>query len=220
MNKAKLIITVALILLVGIFAGSLGTRIYLKHQLDRSEIQRFRHHEDKVKRTMEQLTEDLGLDSKQQDEIRKIIVLTDAKVTGIRAFYQPDVSRLYDQSFALIKEKLNDEQKRKLEARHERLSRRSTDSYFRSLRIAQNALPDVAALKDRLGLNKVQEPQVARIIEDRRTQQQQIIGKYENKENPDLAVVRSELAEVQKIITKRLSDVLTEEQMARYRTMQ
>jgi len=70
MNKAKLIITVVLILLVGIFTGSLGTRIYLEHQLERSETGRSRHHEDKVKRTMERLTRDLSLDSKQRDEIR------------------------------------------------------------------------------------------------------------------------------------------------------
>jgi len=220
MNKAKLIITVALILLVGIFAGSLGTKIYLKHQLERSETGRSHHHEDKVKRTMEGLTRDLDLDSKQQDEIKKIIIFTDAKVTGIRTFYQPDMSRIYSESFALIKEKLNEEQKRKLQARQEKLSRRYGSFYFRSLRIAQTALPDIATLKDRLGLNKTQEPQVARIIEDQRAQQEQIIGKYENTDNPDLAAVRSELAEAEKTTTKHLSDVLTGEQMAHYRAMQ
>lgn len=220
MNKAKLIITVALILLVGIFSGSLGTKIYLKYQLERSETDRSRHHEDKVKRIMERLTHDLDLDSKQRDEIRKIIVLTEAKVTGIKASYQPDVSRIYNQSFALIKEKLNEDQKRKLQARQERLSRRYDSLYFRSLRVAQTALPDMTTLKDRLGLNKTQESQIARIIEDQKTQQEQIIGKYENTDNPDLAAVRSELAEVEKTTTKHLSDVLTGEQMARYRAMQ
>ncbi|OPY74130.1 MAG: hypothetical protein A4E62_00108 [Syntrophorhabdus sp. PtaU1.Bin002] len=220
MNKAKLIIAVALILLVGIFAGSLGTRMYLKHQLEQSETGRSRHHEDKVKKTMERLTDDLSLTGKQQDEIRKIILLTDAKVTGIKASYQPDVSRIYNQSFALIKEKLDDEQKRKLQARQERLSRRYGSFYFRSLRIAQTALPDIAMLKDRLGLNKTQESQVTRIVEDQRAQQEQIIGKYENRDNPDLAAVRSELAEVEKTMTKRISEVLTGEQMARYRAMQ
>ena len=33
MNTAKLIVMLVLILLVGIFAGSLGTRIYLRHEL-------------------------------------------------------------------------------------------------------------------------------------------------------------------------------------------
>jgi hypothetical protein len=80
-------------------------------------------------------------------------------------------------------------------------------------------LPDIATLKDRLGLNKAQESQVAQIIEDQRVQQEQIIGKYENTDNPNLAAVRSELAEVEKTTTKHLSEVLTGEQMARYRAM-
>jgi len=220
MNKAKLIITVVLILLVGIFTGSLGTRIYLEHQLERSETGRSRHHEDKVKRTMERLTRDLSLDSKQRDEIRKIIVLTEAKAAGIKVSYQPDLVRIHDHGLALIKEKLNEEQKRKLQAREERLSRRFSSSYFRSLRIAQAALPDIATLKDRLGLTKTQESQVARIIEDQRAQQEQIIAKYENVNNPDLAAVRSELTEAQKTTARRLSEALAEDQMARYRTMQ
>jgi hypothetical protein len=220
MNKLKLIISVTLIFLVGIFAGSLGTRIYLERQLERSETHRSRHSEDRVKRIMERLTDDLRLDSKQQDEIKKIIVLTDAKVKGIEVSYKPDVKRIYEQSFALIKDKLNDEQKGKLQLLQKKLALRYNSFYFKSLRIAQTALPDVATLKDRLDLNNIQEPQVARIIEDKRAHQERIIGKYENTDHPDLAAARLELAEVEKTMIKRLSEVLTMQQMAHYRKMQ
>lgn len=220
MNKLKLIISITLILLVGVFAGSLGTRIYMKHQLEGPEAGGSRYSEDRVKRIMKRLTDDLRLDNKQQDEIRKIIVMRNVKLTGIETAYQPDVRKIYDRSFALIKEKLNNEQKDKLQSREEKASKRYNALYFKSLRIAQNTLPDAAALKDSLGLNETQGSQIAEIVEDQRARQMKIIVKYENTEKPDLAAVRSELTEVEKDTIKQLSGVLTEQQMTRYREMQ
>lgn len=215
MNKVKMIVSIALVLLVGILAGSLGTRMYM-----RSETERSHHDEDKIKRILKRLTGDLHLSSAQQAEIEKILVLTDAKVSGLKASCEPDVKKLYEQSFTLIKEKLNDEQKGKLQSRQERFSRRFNTYYFKSLRVAWKALPDVAAMKARLGLDASQEQEVAKILEDLRAGQERIIGKYEKMDNPDLAAVRSELAEAEKNMAKRLHGVLTEKQIARYRETQ
>jgi len=220
MDKIKLIVTLALVLLVGIFAGSLGTRIYLNHQLDGSRADRARSAEDRVKRIMKKLTVDLNLDTGQRAEINKILTMTEAKATGVRASYEPSLKKVYDRNFELIKEKLNDEQKTRLQARQERFSRRYTSYYFRLLNTAQNGLPDAATLKDRLNLGPAQQSQVAAILEDQKNRRALIIGKYEKMDQPDLAAVNSELADVEKTVTKRLSDVLTEKQMARYRDEQ
>lgn len=220
MDKIKFIVTLVLVLLVGIFAGSLGTRIYFNHQLDGSRAGRSHSAEDRVKKIMKKLTVDLNLDTGQRAEINKILTMTEAKATSIRASYEPSLKKVYDRNFELIKEKLNDEQKTRLQARQERFSRRYTSYYFRLLNTAQNALPDAATLKDRLNLDPAQQSQVASILQDQKNKRALIIGKYEKMDQPDLAAVNSELADVEKAVTKSLSDVLTEKQMARYRDEQ
>ena len=220
MDKIKLIVTLALVLLVGIFAGSLGTRIYLNHQLDGSRAGRSHSADDRVKNIMKKITVDLNLDTGQQAEIRKIVTMTEAKAAGVRASYEPRLEKVYDRNFELIKEKLNDEQKTRLQARQERFSRRFISYYFRLLNTAQNGLPDAATLKDRLNLDPAQLSQVAAILKDQKNKRALIIGKYEKMDHTDLAAVNSELADVEKATMKRLSDVLTEKQMARYRDEQ
>lgn len=217
MDKIKLIITLVLVLLVGIFAGSLGTRIYLNHQLDGSRAGKSHSAEDRVKRIMKKLTVDLNLDTAQQAEVHKILTMTEAKAAGVRASYEPNLKKVYDRNFELIKEKLNDEQKTRLQARQERFSRRYTSYYFRLLNTARNGLPDAATLKDRLDLDPAQQSQVASILEDQKSKRALIIGKYEKMDHPDLAAINSELADLEKAMTKRVSDVLTERQMALYR---
>lgn len=216
MDKIKLIVTLVLVLLVGIFAGSLGTRIYLNHQLDGSRAGRSHSAEDRVNKIMKKLTVDLNLNTAQQAEIHKIVTMTEAKATGVRASYEPSLKKVYDRNFELIKEKLNDEQKTRLHARQERFSRRYTSYYFRLLNTAGNGLPDAATLKDRLNLDPAQQSRVASILEDQKNKRALIVGKYEKMDHPDLAAINSELADVEKTTTRRLSEVLTEKQMARY----
>ncbi len=216
MNKIKLVITLVLVLLVGIFAGSLGTRIYLKHQLEGSRTARSHSSEERIQKMLKGLTDDLHLDAKQQTEIEKILVVTDAKATGVRAMYQPDMKKIYDRGFELIKEKLNDEQKARLNSRREKSAGRYNSYYFRSLRTAQKGIPDVNTLKDRLGLDGAQYARVRTILADQKNRQDFIIARYEKFENPDLAAVNSELAEVRKTTGKQLAEILTPEQLARY----
>jgi len=137
-NKAKFVITLALVLLVGILAGSLGTRMYLKHEPRSSE--------DRVKKIVQRLTDDLRLDAAQKAEVEKMVTRTDARAAALRASYQPELKKIYDRDFELLGTKLNDNQKAKLRARHERFSLRFNALYFRSLRTAQKAIPDVNAL--------------------------------------------------------------------------
>lgn len=216
MNKIKLVITLVLVLLVGIFAGSLGTRIYLKHQLEGSRTGRSHNSQERIQKLLKDLTDDLRLDRKQQAEIEKILVVTDAKATGVRAMYQPDMKKIYDRGFELIKERLNDEQKARLSSRREKSVGRYNSYYFRSLRTAQKGLPDAQALKERLGLDAAQQARVLVILEDQKNRRELIIGKYEKMDRPDMDAVRSELMQVSQAATASLAGILTPEQMTRY----
>lgn len=216
MNNAKFIITLALVLLVGILAGALGTRIYFKHQLQGHQAEGHRSSEERVSEIVNKLNDDLRLDASQKADIERIIIATDAKATAIRASYQPELKKIFDQGFDLVKEKLNDGQRAKLRARRERLSRRYNALYFRSLRTAQKGIADVNVLKDRLGLDGAQYARVGTILADQKNRQDFIIARYEKLENPDLAAVNSELAQVRETTEKQLAETLTPEQLARY----
>lgn len=216
MNKIKIVITLALVLLVGVFAGALGTRIYLRHQTEGSHATRSRTSEERVTQIMGRLTKDLKLDAVQRAEIEKVVLKTDGKVTAVKVSYQPELKKIYDLGFEAIKERLNEEQKAKLRARHERFSQRYNALYFRSLRAAQRGIPDADALKDRLGLDTAQHARVATILADQKNRQGFIIARYEKAENPDLFAVNSDLEEVRRSVWKQLAEALTPEQLARY----
>ncbi len=216
MNKIKIIITLVLVLLVGIFAGALGTRIYLGYQMEGSHPTRSRTPEERVRKIVKKLVDDLRLDAAQTVEVKKVVTEMEARATAFRVSYEPELRRIYEESFQRINEKLTDEQKKRLRARQEKFSQRYNAYYFRSLRMAQKAIPDAAELKVRLGLDAAQESQIAAILNDQRAGQATIIERYEKADQPDLTAVSAELAEVRKTALNRIAAVLTPEQLTRY----
>lgn len=217
MNTAKLIVILVLVLLVGIFAGSLGTRVYLRHELQKSQTDRH-NSEEKINRIVGRLTDELKLDDRQQAEIRKIVAATDARATSVKVLYEPELKRVYDQNFQRIGEKLSDEQKAKLQKRQEKFSAKYNAMYFKSLRTAQAGLPDIEILTRRLGLDKSQQSQVNAILEDQRMRENSVIEKYQKMDRPDLMTVNNDIAQVRNTVIKNLSGVLTQEQLERYKT--
>ena len=114
MNKTKLSIGVFLVFLVGVFAGSLGMGMYLKHQMKRFEPG---GHPPPVRHgfIMKRLSRELDLTETQRVEIDKIVKDSEAKFSAIRNQFMPEIEEIADQSFAAIKEKLNADQQTKLE---------------------------------------------------------------------------------------------------------
>ncbi|MBP1748123.1 MAG: hypothetical protein H6Q52_662 [Deltaproteobacteria bacterium] len=217
MSTAKLIIMLVLVLLVGIFAGSLGTRIYFRHELQKSQADR-NNSEERIKRIVGRLTDELKLDDRQQTEVRKIITATDARATGIKVLYEPELRKIYDQSFERIGEKLTVEQKARLQKRQERFSAKYNAMYFKSLRTAQAGLPDIETISRQLGLDKSQQSQVSAILKDARAREDLIIEKYQKMAHPDLMVVNKEIIEARSASMKSLSGVLTKQQLESFKT--
>ena len=216
MNRIKIVITLVLVLLVGVFAGSLGTRIYLRHQMEGSGWTRTRTAEERVNRIVKRLADDLRLNTAQTVEVEKLVTKMEARATAVRVSYQPELRKIYEEGFQSMNEKLTGEQKKKLQARQEKLNPRYNAYYFRSLRAAQKAIPDAAELKVRLGLDAAQESQVAAILADQRAQQAAVIDRYEKADRPDITAVGADLAEIGKTARNRVAALLTPEQLIRY----
>lgn len=217
MNTAKLVIIFILVLVVGIFAGSLGTKIYLKHELQRAEPGR-QTSEEKVNRIVGRLTEDLRLDAGQQAEVRKIIAATEARATGLKALYTPDLKEIYDRSFERIGTKLNAEQKVRLQKRQERFSARFNTMYFTSLQAARAGTPDMETISRLLNLDASQGKRVQAILKDRREREDLVITKYQKMERPDLTALSGDLKRIGTDTKKDLSRVLSSDQLTHFKT--
>ncbi len=217
MNTVKLVVIFILVLVVGIFAGSLGTKIYLKHELQRTGPGR-QSSEEKVNRIVGRLTEDLKLDAGQQDEVRKIITATEARATGLKALYEPDLKEIYDRSFARIGEKLNAEQKIRLLKRQERFSSRFNAMYFRSLQAARAGIPDMETISRLLNLDASRREHVRAVLKDRKEREDLVIAKYQKLERPDLAALSGDLKKIRTDTEKDLSRVLSSDQLRHFKT--
>jgi hypothetical protein len=217
MNTAKLVVILVLVLVVGIFAGSLGTRIYLRHELQRAEASR-QTSEEKVNRIVGRLTDDLKLDAGQQAEVRKIITATEARATGLKALYAPELKEVYDRGFEQIGAELNAEQKVKLQKRQDKLSSRYNAIYFKSLQTARAGIPDMDTISRLLNLNASQRDRVQAIMKDRSAREDLVIGKYQKMERPDIMALEQELRRVRAAEMKDLSQVVTRDQLEHFKT--
>jgi hypothetical protein len=118
MKKWKLIAGIALVFVLGLLAGSLGTRFYQRDWSERV----FRDPSARKAIILKRLTRDLGLTEAQQTEFKGIIDETDKKLEALGLERRAAVKAILDDSFSRMKEKLNPEQQKKLEqlrARHE-----------------------------------------------------------------------------------------------------
>ena len=212
MNTAKLAVMLVLVLIVGIFAGSLGTKMYYRHEIERSRADR-QGPEEKITRIVGRLTEDLKLDTAQQARVRKIVAATEARATAVKASYGPELKRIFDRSFERINAALNAEQKAKLQERQEKISARYNAMYFKSLQAARSGMPDMDTISRLPRLDEARREQASAILRDRYKREDLVIGKYQKMERPDLVAVDRDLRDIRGGSMKDLSRVLTGEQL-------
>ena len=118
MKKWKPIAGIALVFVLGVLVGSLGTRYY-----HRDWSGRFLEEPSARKALiLKKLTKDLALTEMQQKEFRAIVDETDKKLEAFGLERRSAVKAILDESFAKMKEKLDTEQQKKLDelrAKHE-----------------------------------------------------------------------------------------------------
>jgi len=216
MNTAKLVVMLVLILLVGIFAGALGTRVYLRYELQSSQAGRH-NSEEKINRIVARLTGELKLDADQQAEVRKILTATEARATAVKVSYGPELKKIYDRSFERIGERLSIEQKAKLQKRQERFSARYNAMYFTSLHTAQSVSPDMETISRHLGLDNAQRSRINAILQDRKSSEDSIIEKYQKMQLPDLTSVDRDITEIRTASMKSISRIMTDKQFEHFK---
>ncbi len=107
MNRLKLISGIALLLVLGIILGAVGTGYYLKNHPD--NILRHRYGKAFI---MERLSKELKLSEDQKDRIGKIIDQVDEKRHG----YHLEIKKLMDE----VREGLDQDQQRRFDNLRER----------------------------------------------------------------------------------------------------
>ena len=216
MNKTKLSIGVFLVFLVGVFAGSLGMGMYLKHQIKKFEPggppPLVRHGF-----IMKRLSRDLDLTETQRVEIEKIVEESETKIFAIRRQYLPEIKKIADQSFALMKDKLDAEQQEKLEELHERLKNRHARAFIHSIPTEKTAEQILYKMKKPLNLTNEQEAKLRPIIETSVEERRKIVEKYKEQDRPAFFSLKRDMYELQESIEKRLGEILEEKQMEEYR---
>jgi hypothetical protein len=118
MKKWKLIAGIALVFILGVLVGSVGSRFYHRDWSERF----FQEPSARKALILKRLTKDLGLTEVQQKEFRVIVEDTDKKLEAFGLERRSAAKAILDESFSRMKEKLDPEQQKKLDelrAKHE-----------------------------------------------------------------------------------------------------
>ncbi len=224
MNKFKLAAGVILLLIVGVLAGSLGTGIYYKKRVERFE-SGGPPVSERVRIVLGRFSDDLNLTNEQRDEIGKIVRESQEEILALGREILPQIEEINEQTISSIQEKLNNEQKKKLDELYQRMEdfrkkypkretspKRTHDATLPngttdSTRPPRDYMRLVEALKDRLNLSQEQEAKVRSIVEESAKEREKVLEKF-----------RGDLIEIENSLEKGLSSILTKEQMEKYRT--
>lgn len=215
MNKLKLIAGILLIFCVGTFAGVLGTGAYFTHRIER--FARPGHRPPIARLLMKRLTHKLDLTETQQAEVREIVNQTRVKLHDLRGKYLPEMEAIIESNLKLVKEKLNAEQKKKIDEMYTKLKERWRDrEASRGMTAHRTPRESVEQLKTVLGLTEAQQVKVRQIIQDGIKNRHEIVRKYRKRGRVLEGFLRQEIQESRNMEGKRLASVLTKNQMDKY----
>ncbi|MDH3775188.1 MAG: hypothetical protein OEU80_14610 [Deltaproteobacteria bacterium] len=125
MKRWKLISGLLLVFVLGVLAGSFGTRIYLKD--------RFEHlrKDPKARQAfiMRKLSKELELTPDQKIKVEKIVEQMGEKRREFFLKNRPEIKKIMDEGFAQIRKELNSDQQKKLDVLREEFEKRRKARY-------------------------------------------------------------------------------------------
>jgi len=219
MNKLKLAAGVLLVFLAGALAGSLGTMTYFKQLMGRFPPG---GPPPKAMTTMmmKRLSGELDLTDAQHAEVRKIVASLQEDVLSLRRKTQPEMEALNDASFASIRDLLDDKQKQKLDALHRRISGLH-DREAVHLALSERRMDHLfSEMKDSLKLTPEQAESMRNILRDNSRERRELSEAFRGKDHPEARGIRRKIRKLRATTDKRLSEILTDEQMEQYRELQ
>ena len=120
MNTGKLIAGVALVFIVGVLAGSVGTRFYLRHQHRAFMSERG----NRTAFIMKRLSKNLNLTQTQRIAIEKIVDQTGERLHEHFLQRRPEIESIIDDGFSQMRKELDDSQSQKLDELREKFEKR------------------------------------------------------------------------------------------------
>jgi hypothetical protein len=215
MNKIKLVVGIILLLLLGALAGSVGTGIYIRHRIEHIRPAK----PPKAHFLLRKLSRELDLTETQQVEIGKILEESHTEITALRRKFLPEIKDITDQSFAHIKEKLDKEQKQKLDKLHGKLKRWRKRGHFLPPPLKESPERIFSDINKRLKLSEKQKEEVRPIIVKSIEAQRELIEKFREQFRLERNALRNEIKKTQESMATRLDTILTGEQMKAFRHM-
>jgi len=220
MDKLKVAIIILLVFAVGALAGSLGNKLYFMHRFERF-----------VKGgppplmhiLMRKIVQDLDLTGAQKTDIEKIVRQSEEKILSFREKYHPEFEKIMDDTITQIKEKLTDEQKKKLDKLHEELKMRGRmgprGMHHQAM---MGGMPDqlFATMKERLNLTKEQEEKIRPIMDASMEKKRTILKKHGEQERENMRILGNDMQALDKDRGKQLGSVLTAGQFKEYQKIQ
>jgi len=220
MNKLKVAIVILLVFVVGALAGSLGNRLYFKHRFERF----VRGGRPPLMHVLiRKMVQNLDLTETQKTDIEKIVSQAEQQIVYFRQKYHPEFEKIIDGTFAQIKEKLTDEQKKKLDTlRAELKTRGRMGRRGMHHQPMFGGMPDqlFATMKERLNLTKEQEEKIRPIIDAGMEKKQAILKKHGEQEREKIRTLEKDMQALDQDTEKQFGSVLTEEQLKEYQKIQ
>ena len=213
MAKVKLWLGVFLVFVLGMLVGALGSHFVIKHRIERFVKEGPPHIV-----FLKKLSAELGLTPAQQLEIEKILDQGHQKFEIFREKTFPQLKAIIDNSTKQIKAKLNVEQKKKFDVlieRHQFMPHKPPPPFFE-----KHAGEIFADIKMRLNLTPEQEAQTRPIIEESIRQRHEIFVKHRQQGPSDISSLKNKMHELDTVTEKRLAEILSAQQMEKYRNIQ
>jgi len=220
MNKLKVAIILLLVFAVGALAGSLGNKLYFKHRFERF-VKGGRPPLMHI--FMKKMVRNLDLTKAQKADIEKIVSQAEKQIETFRQKYRPEFEKIMDDTIAQIKEKLTDEQKKKLDKLHEELKTRGRMGHRGMPHSSiMGSMPDqlFAVMKERFNLTKEQEEKIRLIMDATTEKKRTILKKHGEQEREHMRILEKDMRALDKDMGKQLGSVLTEEQLKEYQKIQ
>ncbi len=119
-SKLKFAAGIAIVFFVGVLAGVLGAGIYFEARIEKM----FFHGPPTGDMILNRLEKELDLSASQLKEIRPIILDMQKRSFALKRNISPQIKTILEETRVRIREKLNDEQKRKFERINEKFKKR------------------------------------------------------------------------------------------------
>lgn len=218
MNKMKLLLGVILLFVAGVLAGSLGAGLYFQQRVNRFEGPGPQV-PVRVQILLGRFSAELNLTRPQRAKIEEIVNDSQEQILALGREMLPEIEEINEESWELVKDQLNDDQKKKLDELYQRVRGFQDMGPLQpsETRRRRSTGPVDGDMKSRLNLTEEQYEKLHAILEDRGKEREKIQEKYRGQDSQDFLSLGNELRELDEDFEKRIGEILTEEQMRKYK---